>query len=195
MVYNVGKANKSVLPSAKKIAVVGSKPLGKTLSKNSIRNPNENVKKNDSAKSDTVKLSARKGETTEKALSHFGRTYSCSTGDGSVCSCSQCLFDGTGDGSLSCNPSELDSGMRACSLHDIEKAFNASVRVQGKSLSSLTNASNAIRTVADLFAAVKRMDADFQPNSASKVINADKTPKVMYQGTTEPSPCPNRVRF
>ena len=86
MVYNVGKANKSVLPSAKKIAVVGSKPLGKTLSKNSIRNPNENVKKNDSAKSDTVKLSARKGETTEKALSHFGRTYSCSTGDGSVCS-------------------------------------------------------------------------------------------------------------
>ena len=75
-VYNVGKVNKSVLPSAKKIAVVGSKPLGKTLSKDSIRNPNEIVKENDSAKSDAVKLSARKGETAEKAISYFGRTYS-----------------------------------------------------------------------------------------------------------------------
>lgn len=112
-----------------------------------------------------------------------------------MCSCSQCLFDGTGDGSLSCNPSELDSGMRACSLHNIEKAFAVRGRVQGKPLSSSTNTANAIRTVADLFVAVKRMDADFQPNSASNVINADKTPKVMYQGTTEPSPCPNRVRF
>lgn len=35
-VYNVGKIKESVLPSAKVIAVVGSKPLGKTLSANSI---------------------------------------------------------------------------------------------------------------------------------------------------------------
>ena len=61
-VYNVGKVNKSVLPSAKKIAVVGSKPLGKTLSKDSIRNPHEIVKGNDFAKSDKVKMSARKGD-------------------------------------------------------------------------------------------------------------------------------------
>ena len=81
------------------------------------------------------------------------------------------------------NPGRVETAKRAYQLRNIEKAFNASVRVQGKSLSSLTNASNAIRTVADLFAAVKRMDADFQPNSASKVVNADKTPKVMYHGS------------
>ena len=43
-VYNVGKMNKSVPPSAKIIAVVGSKALGGTLYGNSIRNPGEDVK-------------------------------------------------------------------------------------------------------------------------------------------------------
>ena len=43
-VYNVGKVEESVLPSAKIIAVVGSKPLGKTLSKNSIREKASPVK-------------------------------------------------------------------------------------------------------------------------------------------------------
>ena len=43
-VYNVGKIKESVLPSAKIIAVVRSKPLGKTLYNNSISNSSENVK-------------------------------------------------------------------------------------------------------------------------------------------------------
>ena len=45
-VYNVGKIKESVLPSAKILAVVGSKPLSKTLSKSSIRNFDDSVKKN-----------------------------------------------------------------------------------------------------------------------------------------------------
>ena len=45
-VYNVGKIDKSTLPSAKIIAVVGSKPLGKVLSNKSIRNSEQNVNEN-----------------------------------------------------------------------------------------------------------------------------------------------------
>ena len=45
MVYNVGKIEKSVLPSAKIIAGAGSKPLGKTLSKDNIPQNGGNVNK------------------------------------------------------------------------------------------------------------------------------------------------------
>lgn len=45
-VYNVGKIEKSALPSAKILAVVGSKPLGKTLSKNSISEKPEKSSEN-----------------------------------------------------------------------------------------------------------------------------------------------------
>ena len=43
--YNVGKIEKSILPSAKIIAVAGSKALGKTLSEGIISNPAEDVNK------------------------------------------------------------------------------------------------------------------------------------------------------
>lgn len=43
-VYNVGKIEGSVLPSAKLIAVVGSKPLGKTLPANDITQETQKVK-------------------------------------------------------------------------------------------------------------------------------------------------------
>ena len=43
-VYNVGKIEKSVLPSAKIIAGVGSKPLGKTPSKDGLPQKNPSVK-------------------------------------------------------------------------------------------------------------------------------------------------------
>ena len=52
------------------VSSYGNNPKSNFLrdaSMDSIRNPNEIVKENDSAKSDTVKLSARKGETAEKA--------------------------------------------------------------------------------------------------------------------------------
>ena len=43
-VYNVGKIEESALPSAKILAVVGSKPLGKTLSNSDIPQADTNVK-------------------------------------------------------------------------------------------------------------------------------------------------------
>ena len=38
-------------------------------------------------------------------------------------------------------------------------------------------------TIADLFALVKRFDKDFSPKPASKVVDEDGRPKVMYHGT------------
>ncbi|MBQ3504780.1 MAG: hypothetical protein IJA75_08760 [Oscillospiraceae bacterium] len=81
------------------------------------------------------------------------------------------------------DPNKADTSKRAYHLQNIEKAFNASVRVQGNAPSSLTNTPNAIRTVADLFAAVKQYDNDFVPNSPSKVVDADGKPRVMYHGS------------
>ena len=45
-IYNIGKIKEDKLPSAKLIAVVGSKPLGNMSSKHSIPTSAENVKKN-----------------------------------------------------------------------------------------------------------------------------------------------------
>lgn len=85
------------------------------------------------------------------------------------------------------DPGSETTKKRSYQLQNIEKAFAASVRVQGKATSSapssVTNTANAIRTVADLFSNVKQKDRDFMPNKASKVVNADGTPKVMYHGT------------
>ena len=81
------------------------------------------------------------------------------------------------------DPNSDNTTKRSYQLQNIEKAFAASGRVQGNAPSSVTNTANTIRTVADLFAAVKRMDTNFIPNSPSKIVNADGTPKVMYHGT------------
>ena len=83
------------------------------------------------------------------------------------------------------NPGQKKTDQRAYNLQNIEKAFVVRGRVQGNSPSSGTNTTNAANTVADLFALVKRMDADFVPNESSKIVNADGTPKVMYHGSPE----------
>ena len=62
-------------------------------------------------------------------------------------------------------PGSDRTAKRAYQLQNIEKAFAASVRVQGLALSSITNTTNAISTVADLFDAVKRYDPKFQPGT------------------------------
>lgn len=82
------------------------------------------------------------------------------------------------------NPSSDLTSKRSYQLQNIEKAFNASVRVQGQAPSSLTSTLNAVKIVADLFAAVKQYDLSFTPNPVSMAINADGTPKVMYHGTS-----------
>lgn len=83
------------------------------------------------------------------------------------------------------NPNLEDTSKRAYQLQNIEKASTASVRVQGKSSSSLTNTVNAINTVADLFAVVKQKDKNFNPKSVDKhLLNKDGTPKKFYHGTS-----------
>jgi hypothetical protein len=81
------------------------------------------------------------------------------------------------------DPAGSKTGKRAYNLQNIEKAFATRKRVQGKSPSSSANVPNAIRTVADLHVAVKVYDDNFTHKSASKIVNEDGTPKVMYHGT------------
>ena len=82
------------------------------------------------------------------------------------------------------DPNSKTTAKRTYNLQNIEKAFNASKRVQGNTSSPSANASNAIKSVADLFAAVKRMDANFNPNSVSELLlNEDGTPKKLYRYT------------
>ena len=80
-------------------------------------------------------------------------------------------------------PGSDRTAKRAYQLQNIEKAFAASVRVQGIALSSITNTTNAISTVADLFDAVKRYDPKFQPNVPSKIVDPDGNPLQVYHGT------------
>ena len=81
------------------------------------------------------------------------------------------------------NPGKKDTDKRSYTLQNIEKAFVARGGVQGNSLSPRSNATNAVNTVADLFAHVKKMDGNFSPAESSKIVNADGTPKVMYHGS------------
>ena len=82
------------------------------------------------------------------------------------------------------DPTSNGTNKRAYKLKNIEKASTASGRVQGQTLSSVTNTVNAIKTISDLFAFVKKYDPEFKPNPVSKVVNSDGTPRVMYHGTT-----------
>lgn len=72
---------------------------------------------------------------------------------------------------------------RAYDLRDIKTiamSTNGVLSLAG----GLTDANIAtIRTVADLFRAVKAHDPEFKPSQASKIVNEDGTPKVVYHGT------------
>ena len=81
------------------------------------------------------------------------------------------------------DPNKEGTAKRAYQLQNIEKASTVNGGVQGNSPSSLANTVNAIRTVSDLFAAVKSMDTNFSPNPVSKVVNADGTPMVLHHQT------------
>ena len=73
---------------------------------------------------------------------------------------------------------------RAYQLQNIVKAPAASVRVQNNIPSSLTSTASAdTYTVSQLFDLVKSYDKNFKPGNASKVVNDDGTPKVVYHGT------------
>ena len=80
------------------------------------------------------------------------------------------------------NPNSANTTKRGYQLQNIEK-----YRPVGKSsqnaASSISPTVGSAYTVADLFAHVKSLDNNFTPNQASKIINADGTPKVMYHGS------------
>lgn len=70
---------------------------------------------------------------------------------------------------------------RAYQLQNIENK-QLKVRSSGQALSSI-NATAYINNISQLFAAVKRLDKNFQPRESSKVVNEDGTPKIVYHGT------------
>lgn len=82
------------------------------------------------------------------------------------------------------DPNFVETKKRAYQLQNIEK-YQPTGKSSQNTASSIRPAAGTVHTVADLFALVKRMDANFKPNSASKVVNADGTPKVVYHGTNK----------
>lgn len=79
------------------------------------------------------------------------------------------------------DPNSDNTNKRSYQLQTIEKQ-QYGVTGSGKTL-AVSNQTVAIKTVADLFAFVKQNDKNFTPNPASKIVNPDGTPKVMYHGT------------
>lgn len=85
------------------------------------------------------------------------------------------------------NPASVETSKRAYTLVNIEKAPNAGGRVQANSPSSGTNTLNAVKNVADLFAKVKALDANFSPNPVNKdLLDSDGTMmEVLYQSVKD----------
>lgn len=73
---------------------------------------------------------------------------------------------------------------RAYQLQSVEKYQQSDAKGSGK-LPSLVIQTVDIRTVADLFSYVKQKDKQFHPKPASKVVNDDSTPMVVYHGTSD----------
>ena len=83
------------------------------------------------------------------------------------------------------DPNRTDTTKRAYQLQNIEVSSltgENNTESSGHALASFKTAD--IRTVADLFAAVKSRDANFNPKPASKIVNEDGTPMVVYHGTS-----------
>ena len=83
------------------------------------------------------------------------------------------------------DPNQEKTAKRTYKLLNIEKPFPASGRVQGQARSSVTNTGNDIRTIADLFEAVKASDKDFNPRPSSLVVDENGRPKIMYRGDAD----------
>lgn len=79
------------------------------------------------------------------------------------------------------DPNRLGTAKRAYQLQNIESR-QLGVEGSGKSLSLITQTAD-IKTVSDLFAAVKSKDSHFNPQPASKIVDEDGRPLVVYHGT------------
>lgn len=82
------------------------------------------------------------------------------------------------------DPNRSETSKRAYQLQNVEKYQQPDAKGSGKFLSPVIQTAD-IRTVADLFSYVKQKDKQFHPKSASKVVNGDGTPMVVYHGTSD----------
>lgn len=81
------------------------------------------------------------------------------------------------------DPNHADTAKRAYQLQNIEisSLTGENTEGSGKALASFKTAD--VKSVADLFAAVKGRDGRFQPRTSSKVVDGDGKPLVVYHGT------------
>ena len=82
------------------------------------------------------------------------------------------------------NPNSFQTGKRTYQLQNVEK-YQPQNGSSQKTASSISSATGSIRTVADLFTAVKQKDSSFNPKPAGKIVNDDGTPMVLYHGTSD----------
>ena len=83
------------------------------------------------------------------------------------------------------DPNSHDTAKRAYQLQNVEK-YRPTAKSSQQAASSISAGAD-IRTVAELFAAVKRMDHNFNPKRPSAVTDEDGHPMAVYHGTNEDS--------
>ena len=152
----------------------------------SIRNPNEIVKENDSAKSDTVKLSARKGETVERTIN--GGQYDVNVLSSVYEKSAQNLVtesiarENIGDIGVFYLKNKA-SALLADGVQ-FPKRLTDSLASNGivHNFSEKVNMNIQDVTQSQQF---KRWFGDWQnrPENAGKIVDADGTTKVMYHGS------------
>ena len=232
--------------------------INNRASKERVPQNNPGVKENDSAKSNAVKLSVRKGETAEKAISYFGRTYSWKDTGYLLTDGAKLDFSGRHEGVsggystvdhwviLDVYPEDTELNgngvmvdyvfqgniriMPECNGINLQvQPTKAQEQANGKfvllyankkeALSLLQRAGHQLsgtliphdgfyHSIREKASPVKPKFNDVTetqqfrkwfgdwlkyPKTASKIVDTDGTPKVMYQGTTEPSLCPRVV--
>ncbi len=80
------------------------------------------------------------------------------------------------------DPNNAGTAKRAYQLQNIESR-QLGAKGSGQNALAQSEPTADINTVADLFAAVKSKDSHFNPQSASKVVDEDGRPLVVYHGT------------
>lgn len=76
-----------------------------------------------------------------------------------------------------------DTSKKFYHVRAIEISPAASVGTGFNQIAHLLNAGDTTYSISDLFSLVKRYDKNFNPKPASRVVNSDGTPKIMYHGS------------
>lgn len=81
------------------------------------------------------------------------------------------------------DPNSSQTGKRAYQLQNIENQ-QLSAKGSGASPSPVISTAD-IKTIADMYSAVKARDPNFKPNSPGTVVSANGMPMIVYHGTNE----------